>query len=69
MAVLLSERIRDLDTVLTEFENYELHTGLDEKDEVCIDIMKRGQASLKQSARALKSRAQLTLRFLNNLKS
>lgn len=69
MAVLLSERIRDLDMVLTEFERYELNTGLDEKDEVCISITKRGQASLRQSARALKSRAQLTLKFLNNLKS
>ncbi|EFN87304.1 N-alpha-acetyltransferase 25, NatB auxiliary subunit [Harpegnathos saltator] len=69
IAMLLSERIRDLDAVLTEFEKYELYTGLDEKDDVSVSIAKRGQTSLGQSCRALKSRAQLTLRFLSNLKS
>lgn len=69
VATLLSERIRDLDAVLTEFEEYELYTGLDEGDDVCASIAKRGQASLRQSSRALKSRAQVTLRFLSNLKS
>lgn len=69
MAVLLSERVQNLDAVLTEFEKYELYTDLDEKDDVCITIIKRGQASLRQSCKSLKSRTQSILRLLSNLKS
>ncbi|KAG5344691.1 NAA25 acetyltransferase, partial [Acromyrmex charruanus] len=69
VAVLLSERVENLDAVLTEFEKYELYTGLDENDDVCVTIMKRGQVSLRQSCRALKSRTQPILRLLSNLKS
>ncbi|XP_024887489.1 N-alpha-acetyltransferase 25, NatB auxiliary subunit [Temnothorax curvispinosus] len=69
VAVLLSERVENLDAVLTEFEKYELNTGLDEKDDVCVIITKRGQASLRQSCRSLKSRTQPILRLLSNLKS
>lgn len=67
--MLLAERVENLDAVLTEFEKYELYTGLDENDDVCVTIMKRGQASLRQSCRALKSRTQPILRLLSNLKS
>ncbi|KAL6448145.1 hypothetical protein ACFW04_000276 [Cataglyphis niger] len=69
VAVLLIERVENLDAVLTEFEKYELHTDLDEKDDVCVTIIKRGQASLRQSCRSLKSRTQPILRLLSNLKS
>ncbi|XP_029676321.1 N-alpha-acetyltransferase 25, NatB auxiliary subunit [Formica exsecta] len=69
VAVLLIERVENLDAVLTEFEKYELHTDLDEKDDVCVTIIKRGQSSLRQSCRSLKSRTQPILRLLSNLKS
>lgn len=69
MAVLLSERVENLDSVLTEFEKYELHTGLDESDDICVGIINRGQASLRQCCRSLKSRTQPILRLLSNLKS
>lgn len=67
--MLLIERVENLDAVLTEFEKYELHTDLDEKDDVCVTIIKRGQSSLRQSCRSLKSRTQPILRLLSNLKS
>ncbi|XP_076755634.1 phagocyte signaling impaired isoform X1 [Xylocopa sonorina] len=70
IAMLLEERIQNLDLVLTEFEKYELHTGLsNDENDVCSTIVKYGQDSLGQSCRSLKSRAQITLKLLNNLKS
>jgi len=67
--VMLSEKVEKLDAVLTEFEKFEVYTGLDEKDEVCVNIVKSGQVSLSQSCRSLKSRTQSILRLLSNLKS
>ena len=69
VATLLSERVENLDSMLTEFEKYQLHTGLDNEDDVCAAIIKHGQASLGQSCRSLKSRAQITLKLLGGLKS
>nr|XP_012136081.1 PREDICTED: N-alpha-acetyltransferase 25, NatB auxiliary subunit isoform X1 [Megachile rotundata] len=69
IAILLSEKVDNLDSVLTEFEKYQLNTGLDNEDDVCAAILKHGQASLGQSCRSLKSRAQITLKLLSSLKS
>lgn len=69
MAIILTEKVENLDAVLTEFQKYELKTGLDEDDEVDVAIMQHGQASLKQSCGSLKSRTQPILRLLSNLKS
>ncbi|CAK9820354.1 N-alpha-acetyltransferase 25, NatB auxiliary subunit [Anthophora plagiata] len=70
VAVLLEERVQNLDTVLTEFEKYQLHTGLsNNEDDVCATIIKCAQDSLGQSCRWLKSRAQITLKLLSSLKS
>lgn len=67
---LLAKRIQALDTVLTEFEKYQLNTGLNiSEDEIHATITKYGQASLGQSCGSLKSRAQITLKLLNSLKS
>ncbi|OAD52479.1 N-alpha-acetyltransferase 25, NatB auxiliary subunit [Eufriesea mexicana] len=70
IAMLLEERVQNLDSVLTEFEKYQLYTGLsNEEDDVCATIIKHGQDSLGQSCRSLKCRAQITLKLLSNLKS
>lgn len=69
VAILLEERIQNLDSVLSEFEKYQLHTGLNNDEDVCATIIKYGQDSLGQSCRSLKSRAQITLKLLTNLKS
>ncbi|EZA56704.1 N-alpha-acetyltransferase 25, NatB auxiliary subunit [Ooceraea biroi] len=69
VAAMLSEKVEKLDAVLTEFEKFEVYTGLDEKDEVCANIVKSGQVSLSQSCRSLKSRTQSILRLLSTLKS
>ncbi|XP_020285803.1 N-alpha-acetyltransferase 25, NatB auxiliary subunit [Pseudomyrmex gracilis] len=69
VAVILTEKVENLDAVLTEFQKYELKTGLDEDDDVHVAIKQRGQASLKQSCGSLKSRTQPILRLLSNLKS
>lgn len=69
ITILLSERLQNLDTVLTELEKYPIYTGLDEQDSACIFIMKHAQTSLGKSCRSLKSRAQYTLKLLSNLKS
>lgn len=69
VAILLEERIQNLDSVLSEFEKYQLHTGLNNDEDMCATIIKYGQDSLGQSCRSLKSRAQITLKLLTNLKS
>ncbi|XP_076276164.1 phagocyte signaling impaired isoform X1 [Lasioglossum baleicum] len=67
---LLAERIQNLDSVLTEFEKYQLNTGLDDsEDDVRATIIRYGQASLGQSCGPPKSRTQITLKLLNSLKS
>lgn len=68
--MVLEERIQNLDSVLTEFEKYELHTGLsNDEEDLCATIIKYGQDSLEQSCRSLKSRVQSTLKLLSSLKS
>ena len=70
IAMLLEERVQNLDSVLTEFEKYQLHTGLsNNEDDLCVTLIKHGQDSLGQSCRSLKSRAQITLKLLSSLKS
>nr|XP_031835022.1 N-alpha-acetyltransferase 25, NatB auxiliary subunit [Nomia melanderi]XP_031835023.1 N-alpha-acetyltransferase 25, NatB auxiliary subunit [Nomia melanderi]XP_031835024.1 N-alpha-acetyltransferase 25, NatB auxiliary subunit [Nomia melanderi] len=70
ISTLLVKRIQALDTVLTEFEKYQLNTGLNNsEDDIHATILKYGQASLGQSCGPLKSRAQITLKLLNSLKS
>ncbi|XP_076236201.1 phagocyte signaling impaired [Calliopsis andreniformis] len=69
VATLLVERIQNLDSVLTEFEKFELHTGLDVDNDIHATIVNYGQDSLDQSCRSLKSRAETTLKLLNSLKS
>ncbi|XP_015437860.1 PREDICTED: N-alpha-acetyltransferase 25, NatB auxiliary subunit [Dufourea novaeangliae] len=69
IAMLLIERIHNLDLMLTELEKYQLNTGLNkDEDDIRAMIIKYGQASLRQSCRSLKSRAQITLKLLNSLK-
>lgn len=68
--MVLEERIQNLDSVLTEFEKYQLHTGLsNDEEDLCAIIIKYGQDSLGQSCRSLKSRVQSTLKLLSSLKS
>ncbi|XP_043260160.1 N-alpha-acetyltransferase 25, NatB auxiliary subunit [Colletes gigas] len=70
VSILLTERIKNLNRVLTEFEKFQLHTGLsNDEDDIRTSIIKYGQVSLGQSCRSLKSRAQITLKLLNSLKS
>ncbi|XP_017891294.1 N-alpha-acetyltransferase 25, NatB auxiliary subunit [Ceratina calcarata] len=70
IAILLEERVQNLDSVLTEFEKYQLHTGLgNDEDDVSATILKHGQESLAQSCRSLKSRTQITLKLVKGLKS
>lgn len=69
VAIVLAERIQNLDLALTELEKFQLHTGLsDDEDDIRTPIIKYGQISLGQSCRSLKSRAQITLKLLNSLK-
>ncbi|XP_053986052.1 N-alpha-acetyltransferase 25, NatB auxiliary subunit [Hylaeus anthracinus] len=69
VAVLLTERIQNLDSVLTEFEKFQLHTRLSSNEyDIRIPIIKYGQVSLGQSCRSLKSRAQISLKLLNSLR-
>lgn len=68
--MVLEERIQNLDSVLTEFEKYQLHTGLsNDEEDLCATITRYGQDSLGQSCRSLKSRVQSTLKLLSSLKS
>ncbi|XP_012253045.2 N-alpha-acetyltransferase 25, NatB auxiliary subunit [Athalia rosae] len=66
---LLMERANVLDSVLTILEKVQLTTGLDANDMAVTTVMERGQESIAQSCRELKSRVQLTLKLLSSLKS
>ena len=68
ITTLLTKRIQNFDSVLTEFEKFQVHTGLsNDNNDICATIIKHGQASLGQSCRSLKSRVQTTLKLLNSL--
>lgn len=68
IATFLTEKVQNLDEALTKLMKYPLQTGLENEDNLCVKIMKQGQASLAQSCKSLKSRSQLILKLLSCLK-